>query len=115
MSGSETISTSGVPARFRSMAGHARVAFVQALARVLFQVRARDADALALPSSSITSSALGDDGQLVLADLVALGQIRIEVILAREHRAARDGGTDRQTELHRHAHRRLFNTGSTPG
>ena len=87
-------------------AGQAREALVQRLAGVLFQVRARDPDALdrCRPRARCRRAA-ADDRQLVLADLVALGQIRIEVILAREHRAPRDARVDRQPELHRHAHR----------
>ncbi len=39
------------------------------------------------------------DRNLVLADLVALRQVRVEVILAREDAARRDMGADGQPEL----------------
>ena len=69
---------------------------VQRLAGVLLQVRARDADALgAAVIQDDVESALRHDRQLVLADLIALGQIRIEVVLAREHRLAGDARADR--------------------
>ena len=47
MSGSETISSSGVPARLRSIPVSPFKTFVQRLAGILFQVRASDADRLA--------------------------------------------------------------------
>ena len=46
MSGSETISSSGVPARFKSMPLALRQALVQRLAGILLEMRARDADGL---------------------------------------------------------------------
>ena len=48
--------------------------------------------------------ALLHDRLFVLADLIALRQIRIEVVLAREHRTLRYGGADGETELGRHSH-----------
>ena len=48
MSGSETISSSGVPARFRSMPVMPCVILVQRLAGVFFQVGAGQADGLRL-------------------------------------------------------------------
>jgi hypothetical protein len=107
MSGSETISSSGVPARFRSMP----VAPLKSscrLAGVFFQVRAGDADALdGAVFQGDVQVALADDRQVHLADLVALGQVRVEVVLAREHVALADFGVDRQAEHARHAHRFL--------
>jgi hypothetical protein len=53
-------------------------------------------------------------GCFVLADLVALGQVGIEVILAREHRARRDVASMARPK--RTAMAGLFvDTGSTPG
>ena len=45
-----------------------------------------------------------DDGQFVLADLVALRQVRVEVILAREDRARRISAPMARPNLHGHAH-----------
>src|SRR3546814_14366379 len=42
-----------------------------------------------------------NDRQFVLRDLVALRQIRIEIVLARKHAALGDLGVDRQAELDR--------------
>ena len=50
---------------------------------------------------------LSHNRQVELADLVAFGQIGIEIIFAREHRAGRDVCTDREAELDRAFHRPL--------
>src|SRR3569833_1301421 len=49
--------------------------------------------------------AAGDDGELVLTDLVALREIRIKVVLAGKYRLRRDAGADGEPELHGHAYR----------
>ena len=56
---------------------------VQRLAGVLFEVRARDADALAVH----LELPVDRDREVVLRRLVVLRHVRIEVVLAREHRA----------------------------
>ena len=62
-------------------------AVVQALARVFFQVHARDADLLrAVRGFDLDVAVLGQR-LVVLRNLIALGQVGIEVVLARE-----DGG-----------------------
>ena len=78
---------------------------VQRLARVLLEVGAGDADALrrAVLEQHVEPARL-HHRQLVLADLVALRQVRIEVVLAREDRAARDRRAGREPEPHGHAH-----------
>ena len=74
---------------------------VQRLTRVLFHVDARQADVLGLTLDSDVEAATQCERQLVLRDLIALRQVRIEVVLAREHRsrldiaAARECGLDR--------------------
>ncbi len=116
MSGSETISISGVPARFRSMPVTPGQAFMQGLARIFLQVRARDSDP---PHAAVIEHDVdmpaGHDGQFVLADLVALGQIGVEIILTGEHRARRDAGIDRQPEQHRHAYHLAIEHRQHPG
>ncbi|MNQ95074.1 hypothetical protein D3C85_1106170 [compost metagenome] len=89
-------------------AGGAAEFFVQALAGVFFQVRTGDAHALdrAVLQGDI-QVALADDRQFHLADLVALGQVGVEVVLAGEHVVLADFGVNRQAEHHRHAHRFL--------
>jgi hypothetical protein len=81
---------------------------VQALAGVFFQVRAGDADAFdrAVFQRDV-QVALADNRQFHLADLVALGQVRVEVVFTGEHVVLADLGVNRQTEHHRHAHRFL--------
>jgi len=82
--------------------------FMQALAGVFFQVRAGYADTLdgAVFQRDI-QVAFADNRQLHLADLIALGQVRVEVVLAREHAVLADLGVNRQAEHHRHAYRFL--------
>ena len=84
---------------------HAVEVFVQALASVLFQVRTGDADALdGAVFQGDVEEALADDGVIHLAGLIALGQVRVEVVLAREDVTFGDLGVDRQAELAGHAH-----------
>jgi hypothetical protein len=83
-------------------AAHAVEVLVQGLARVLLKVRARDAD---VPRRAVGQAEMkapaADDGLGELADLVALGQVRVEVVLAIEDRAAPDVRIDGQAEQHR--------------
>src|SRR5437764_13956398 len=60
--------------------------FVQRLAGVLFEVHPPDADAPADPAAGVFDGAASRERLLILRDLVALRQVRIEVILAREER-----------------------------
>jgi hypothetical protein len=78
---------------------------VHGLASVLLEVRAGDADALlvALVVSNEEFAVL-DDRQLVLADLVALRQIRVEIVLAGENRSRCHRRVDGEPELAGHAH-----------
>src|SRR5881392_1834776 len=85
---------------------------VQALARILFQMRAGEAnlDLASRGGEDHDLSALYD-GNLVLTDLIALRQVGIEVVLAREHaplvdrsadgQAKADGALDRALVQHR--------------
>ena len=61
-------------------------------------------DACAAVLQQDLEAAAADDGGLELADLVALGQVRVKVVLAVEHRAPADVGADAQAEHHRVAH-----------
>ncbi len=67
--------------------GHGRMALVQAFAGVLLQMQPLDADGDALAVFQIDDHlALAHHRLLVLADLIALRQVGIEIILAVEHR-----------------------------
>jgi hypothetical protein len=79
-------------------AGHAVEVFVQRLAGVLFQVGAGDADGLGRVADLDVEAAALDDGQLELADLVALGQVGVEVVLAGEDVDGVELGADGQAE-----------------
>ena len=84
-------------------ARHAREVLVQRLAGVFLEMRADDVDgARAAVFEHDVDSAAVHDRQLVLADLIALRQIRIEVVLAREHGAPRDLAARREAELDGH-------------
>jgi hypothetical protein len=83
---------------------HALEVFVQRLPRVLFQVRPRQADGLLPARGRDRHGAALHDRDLVLADLVALRQVRIEVVLARKHRAPLDHRADGEPEAHRQLH-----------
>ena len=77
----------------------ARVAMgvVDIFAGVFFHVDARQAHALRRAVQLDVDVAAGADRQLVLANLIALGQIRIKVILAGENARPRDFAMGRQT------------------
>jgi len=80
-------------------AGYARL--VQELAGVLFEMQALDADALRVVGERQLAALR--QGAVELADLVALGQVGVEVVLARENRAPHDARIDRQSEFDGHA------------
>ncbi len=89
MSGFDTISISATPERLRSTRAHVGMLVVQRLAGVLLEMQPLDADGDGLAVREIDDHlALADDRRLVLADLVALRQVGIEIILAVEHRLA---------------------------
>jgi hypothetical protein len=84
MSGLETISISATPDRLRSTKAHVGVLVVDRLAGVLLQVQALDADLRVDAIDQSTDLALADDRMLELADLIALRQVGIEIVLAVE-------------------------------
>ena len=111
MSGAETISRSGVPVRLRSIrrVGLARGFVVQAFAGVFFEVRPDDADLLRLKAAlGIVNlqPAVLRHRQVVLADLITLGQIGIVILLAVPLRELGNLAVQRQ--------RRLAATAQTP-
>ena len=86
-------------------AGHAGVVFMQRLAGVFFKMGAGHADALGLAVFQLDIDMAGaDDGQVELRDLVALGQVGIEIVFTREHTAVRHLGVDGHAEFYRHMH-----------
>ena len=100
-SGSVTISTSGVPPRLKSTIECAgpvdapRLPHVHELGGVLLEVRARD---LHVRAAGDRELAAPGEREVVLADLVALGQVGIEVVLAVEDRALRDLAAEREPD-----------------
>ena len=82
-------------------AGHAFKVFVQRFAGVFFKVRARDAHGFFGVADLDRQRAAFDDRDRELADLIALGQVGIEIILAVEYVVAVDGRTERQPQLDR--------------
>ena len=86
-SGLVTISISATPERLRSTSDIGRMLIVQRFAGVLFEVQPLDADAHRLAVRHVDDDfALAHDRRFVLADLVALRQIRIKIVFAVEHR-----------------------------
>ena len=68
---------------------HRGMLVVQRLAGVLLEMQPLDADPDGVAVRQVDDDlALADDRRLVLADLVALRQIRIEIVFAVEHRLA---------------------------
>ena len=63
---------------------------VEGLTGVFLEVNADDPDGVLSAVIFIDQLAIGCQRLLVLRDLIALGQIGIEVVLARENRAALD-------------------------
>ena len=83
-------------------AGFAVEILVQRLAGILFQMGARQTDDLlvSLVAGTDLQGQIAADHhrQIHLADLVALGEVRVKVVLAREHRLPRHLGADRQAK-----------------
>jgi len=73
---------------------------VQILGGVFFEMEAGDADALLCTAVIDFDPAVGGQRQFVLGDLVAFGQIRIEIILASEARMLVDGAVQCQRGAH---------------
>ncbi len=61
-----------------------REAFVKIFRGVFFQVKAGDADACFGAAKFDFEPSVGGERQFVLRDLVALGQVRVEVVFAGE-------------------------------
>ena len=79
-------------------------AFMQALAGVFFQMHAGDADLLGAATDFDLDGAMLGQGLVILRNLVALGQVGIEIILAGENRSFVDAAVQRhgrqRGELH---------------
>ncbi len=78
--------------------------FVAKLARVFLQVRADDADALGAMGRGQLHVAVVAERKVVLADLIALGQVWVVVVLAIPLAEAGDGAVERQAHHHGHFH-----------
>ncbi len=93
---------------------------VHQLARILFDMDAFDPDGLGRAFGVLLveidlDRALADERVVELADLIALRQIRIEIILAVEAAPAVDLGTDRHAGAHRLADAFLVGDGQHAG
>ena len=85
--------------------GHTLKLLVQGFTGVFFQMRPRHADGerpTVLRRDFQVS--VVDDRPLELADLIALREVRIKVILAREYRSARNSRIDGEAEDDGHAY-----------
>ena len=84
---------------------------VQALAGVLFQMQPLDADLKRVFLEIDRNHALAHDWVLVLRDLIALGQVGVEIVLPVEHRAMVDLGFEAKAGSHRLGHAFLVDDG----
>ena len=85
---------------------HIRELVVDRFAGVFLEVRAGNAYFLVFALGRADKDmAAADDRQLVLRNLVTLGQIGVEIILARKNRVMIDFGFDGNAEADRHADR----------
>ncbi len=85
---------------------------VDRLAGILFEMQSLDADLDALGGREVDRDlALADDRALVLADLVALRQVRIEIVLPVEDRAVVDPRLQAEAGADRLAHAFLVDDG----
>jgi hypothetical protein len=85
---------------------------VQKLARVFLQMRAPDTNA---PSGSWLQPAIAGKGQLILGNLVGLGQVRIKIILAGENGKRREAAIESQSGPEGQFHGRVIEHGQDPG
>ena len=83
--------------------------------RVLLEVRARDANLDRALRGLDGKSAVCRQRQVVLRDLVALGQVRVEVVLAVPARHVGRRRLDRHARGEDVLHGALVDTGSAPG
>src|SRR5205814_5169436 len=74
---------------------------VDGLRRVLLEVRALDPDLVVAAGGRQQEASAAAERLLVLADLIALRQVGIEVVLAREDGVLRDLALEREPELDR--------------
>ena len=105
----------GNPRTVKVDPGRVVKSLVQRLAGILLEMGPGDTDDLFAAILKLNGNPSGpDDRQLILADLIALGQIRIEIIFARKHRPRRYLGGDGKAEHHRHAYRLAVENGQHP-
>ena len=82
-----------------------RKPLVQALTRVLFEMQAGDADVLSSGCGRNLDLAKLCQGLVVLRNLIALGQIGIKIILARENGCLVNSAAQRHRRQHREIYR----------
>ena len=85
-------------------AGGAVQTFVHRFARVFLHVGAGYVDGFHFVAHHDFQLAVFHNRQVQLADLIAFGQVGIEIVFAVEHVFAVDGGVQRQAELNRFFH-----------
>jgi hypothetical protein len=104
-----------------SLGGGLREAFVKIFRGVFFEVKTGDADALAgacrgRPAGDFDIKvAVFSERQFVLRNLVALGEVGIEIVLAGEARALVHGAVERERGAHGHFDGALIENGKCAG
>jgi len=84
---------------------------VHRFARVLFQVHIGDANPLDSAVDFYVQPAVVTEGQALLGNLVAFGQVGVVVVFALKKRLAMDVAVQRQSDLQRVVHRLLVDDG----
>ncbi len=98
-----------------SLLGGLCEAFVKIFRGVFFEVKAGDADAFFGAANFDLEPAAGSKGQFVLRDLVALGEVRVEIVFPGEARMAVDGAIQRERGTHGHFDGALVEHGESSG
>ena len=115
MSGSETISISGTPVRLKSTKLTGRDSLWISLPASSSMMNPGDADALGLAVHLDIQMAVFRQGQLVLGDLVALGQVGVKIVFPGKDRLRIDPAVGGQGHLQGVLHRLLVQHRQRPG
>ncbi len=93
--------------------GGVREAFVKIFRGIFFQVKTGDADALFGATDFNFQPAVGSERQFVLRDLIALGEVRVEVVFPGKTRAFLNRAIQGERGAHGHFHSALVQYGES--
>ena len=98
-----------------SLRGGLRKTFMKVFRGVFFEVKAGDADALCGTGDFDVKPAARGERQFVLRDLVAFGEVGVEIVLAGEARTLVDRAVQRERGAHGHFDGALVENGKRAG